>query len=517
MQQPPRTPRTPTRKGLKKGHNAPKIASPTAIALSTPKTPGNTRNENVNTNNTKSVKPSKRSTKISADVKSIPRLRLQTSREIAEVIALIKTVNKMKVFEVSEGKGISKDDLIDIVSHKCPIIFRGLASEWNCVREWSKPNYLHRAAEEEAKHMPHRKYRQFTAHSSESGRLHLTDGKAKAKAVSMADFLENTDATSDTDGLYLLGIHAVGSHSPLSYCPVQNHVDDGECIPPLSKDIPSDFEMLKWYSEFLAREEGCNDPIPFDHQQFFLAKGYAFTDLHYDSYDNFYVAVSGTRRWTLASPEASRWLIDSASGKLKSGSAAVPHQGVFSSGSPAQIYPFTIVDLEAGDVLYVPSCWWHLVESMPGPDGFSSAFNFFFSKPPERVFGEFQSQLGRMDSIVSSLQSECRAKIASACKYGRVTPEESIPREIRNAPGSLSQELWDQLLDHLLIHGIEEDLQNLHLKHSRNAIIEWESRHLGVKEAGTHTPAEEVKSQNKRGCDMSSNSRTGVRTPKSSK
>ncbi len=77
-----------------------------------------------------------------------------------------------------------------------PVVFRTRYSAWKCVQDWSRPDYLLQAAV-----LPHRKYRQFTGDSAESGRLHLTDGKAIAKMVTMSQ------GGSSSDGLYLLGIH----------------------------------------------------------------------------------------------------------------------------------------------------------------------------------------------------------------------------------------------------------------------------------------------------------------------
>jgi hypothetical protein len=403
-------------------------------------------------------------------------LRAQTSREIAEIISLLKAVKDMVVVEVVDS--VSESEFRSLVSRNCPIIFRNYASDWRCVRNWSKEGYLKRAAAEEAESCPHRKYRQFTAQSAENGRLHLTDGKAKAKSVSIAEFLDHTETKDEFDGLYLLGIHSVANHS-LAYCPVQRHADDKQIVAPLTKDVPNEVDFLNWYAQILAEEQKTENPIKYDHQQFFLAKGYAFTDLHYDSYDNFYVAVSGTRRWTLACPNASRWLIDSAAGKLKSGSVCIPHQDSFPPGSPAQIYPFAYVDLQPGDMLYVPACWWHLVESKPGDDGFSSAFNFFFSKPYEEVFGEFQKRLAETDATVNGLQSECREKIADAFRLNSEVNEAALAKKFTLAPKGLRQALWDQLLKLNKVHGKGEELEMLHRKFELNSID-----HVVLKTAG---------------------------------
>ena len=443
--------------------------------------------ENVKNGNLESVKKStkdrkaviaKKSQDASTTKKPLTQpqtLKIKTSRDAAELVALLKTASDMKVLEVKSSQKLDEDSFRELVKLKVPIVFRGYASGWPCVKNWCKPGYLELAAREESANLPHRKYRQFVAHSEESGRLHLTDGKSKAKSASLSEFLESTKQDKSTNGLYLLGIHAVGGNSTFSYCPVQAHEDDKDHVPPLSRDVPHEIHILEWYAKFLAETEAESKPIKYDHQQFFLARGYAFTDLHYDSYDNFYVAASGKRRWTLACPTASRWLISSSSGKLKSGSNAIPHLKDFTPGCPAQIYPFSYIDLEPSDVLYVPNCWWHLVESCPGDDGFSSAFNFFFSKPADKVFGDFQTGLSQMEALVNSLQRECRDNLARIS-----VPQDTveIPEAFEKAPSTLEQSMWDTVIELASAHSIQGLVKRLHDQHTRNSVESW-TQHSG--------------------------------------
>jgi hypothetical protein len=400
---------------------------------------------------------------------SHPRLRTLSSRDVAEVLGLMTTSPAMSVVEVAAGIALDRKSFRKIMGMKVPVVFRGYASDWKCIQNWTKPEYLLAAADEEAENLPHRKYRKFTGRSEERGRLHLTDGRSKAKSTNLKQFLAESSKDTSSDGSYLLGIHSVGGNSNFSYCPVQRHADDGGECPPLCRDVPNDIGILSWYSELLAEEQGQDSPIPFDHQQFFLTKGYAFTDLHYDSYDNFYVSVLGTRRWTLACPAASRWLIPSSSGKLKSGSNVIPHLRDFPDGSPAQIYPFAYVDLSPSDVLYVPNCWWHLVESIPADCGYSCAFNFFYSKPADVVFKTFQENLTKTESLVNSMRSICRNNLASFRDSEAICSGSSI----KLAPGKIEQELWDQVIDLIPIHQVGELVTQLYEMHARNSTYLW--------------------------------------------
>ena len=422
------------------------------------------------------------------------KLKVQSSRDAAELLALLDTSSSMKVIEVPPDVCIDENAFRELVQHKVPVVFRSYASEWKCVKNWSKPGYLKRAAEEEEKTLPHRKYRRFVAQSKEKGRLHLTDGKSKAKAVTINEFLASTESTTNDDGLYMLGIHSVG-HSHLSYCPVQSHKDDGDDSPPLARDVPSKVDILEWYARILAKQQDQETPIRYDHQQFFLAKGYAFTDLHYDSYDNFYVAVSGQRRWTLACPQASRWLISSTGGKLKSGSLLIPHLNDYPAGSPAQLYPFSYVDLCPGDVLFVPDCWWHLVESIPGTGSFSCAFNFFFSKPPDRVFEDFQTCLADTDSVVNRMQSVCRKNLAAAKD---TSSPDAIPQTIKNPPAGIPREIWDQFLQFVVCNNAIQQAVRLHMQHTNNSIERWAPRNLEPPQKPEAQSTSEEKSESSR-------------------
>lgn len=483
-------PKTPTRITSTRTA-APKIRSPGVSGPNTPGTRGRKSTKSVadkeNSNIPRSSKKGMKHGKPSeAGSQNDLKLRVHTSRDASEIVALLDMAGEMQLIEVVAGEELDETKFRDLMNLKKPIVFRKYASEWKCVKNWAKDDNLMKAAADEAKHLPHRRYRQFVAQSAEEGRLHLTDGKSKAKSVSMEEFLTNAGSSDSTDGLYMLGIHAVGQNSALSYCPVQIHKDDGVNIPPLSRDVPKTFQLIDWYAQLLAERESRSEPIAYDHQQFFLAKGYAFTDLHYDSYDNFYIAVSGTRRWTLACPNASRWLITPGGGKLKSGSTIVPHQKKFPIGSPAQVYPFAVVDLHPGDVIFVPNCWWHLVESIAGDNGYSCAFNYFFSRPADQVFEEFQTSLSSADNKVNSLQAECRANLARAHDSRLRT---DIDSAILNAPGGIDQDIWDQLLSITSVHNISDSVKKLHNQLATNSTVKWDH---SAKDMGGSRPVPEL-------------------------
>jgi hypothetical protein len=301
--------------------------------------------------------------------------------------------------------------------------------------------------------------------SSKRGRVHLTDGKTKGVPASLKTFLAS-HWSDDEQGLYLFG-----ANEDKSFCPVQLHPRDSGRAPPLSSDIPSAVDLIQWFYGIIQGNDEMVGPR-YDHQQFFLTRGRACTDFHYDSYDNFYVAASGIRRWTLACPEASRWFTSPGSGPLKSGSDVNPSQRLFPPGSPAQIYPYCHLELFPGDVLFVPACWWHSVDSSSsGSDTCSAAFNYFFAGPPDKVFVDLRTRLNRTDDMIGAEKD--RIKHVPIERGGGTIEAEILDEQIRLAPGAVPQPLWDQLLTLVrYMEGIAV-IKRFWEQHNRSCIEEW--------------------------------------------
>ena len=381
------------------------------------------------------------------DKGAIPDLKLATSKDYAEILSLIDIcVKARKVLEIPEDTNISEEDFLKIIGKECKqaVVFRGLASKWDCVKKWGRIDNIKTAAESEEETLPHRKYRTFIADDSLEGRLHLTDGKSKPRMLSLKQFI-----SSAVEGSYLLGIHEARGNS--TYCPVMAHPDDKEIQPPLAADVPEKVDIVEWFTKQFGSS--------YDHQQFFLTKGYAFTDLHYDSYDNFYVAVAGTRRWTIAPPELARYLVESSGGALKSGSQAVPHKKLWGSHPAVQLFPFPTIELNPGDMLFLPACFWHLVESVPGASGFSCAFNYFFSKDANEVIGQVGKNVKTVEEAVSENQSFCRKQLAKTSK--------SQVCDL-SKPSLLNQSQWDSVKSTLAVcdrPDLLEPFRNLFTSH----------------------------------------------------
>jgi hypothetical protein len=90
---------------------------------------------------------------------------------------------------------------------------------------------------------------------------------------------------------------------------------------------------------------------------------------HFDAYDNVACVIAGKRRFTLFPPEAISCLYV---GPIDNTMAGQPVSLAASSPHDPEKYPLfdkvrdkaIIIDLDAGDALYLPKLWWHKVESL---------------------------------------------------------------------------------------------------------------------------------------------------------
>ena len=183
--------------------------------------------------------------------------------------------------------------------------------------------------------------------------------------MSLKEFLEEK-----VDGSYLA---ALGGDS--SYCPIQQHKDD-VTPPPLRVDVPLDDDMLlKAFPNFIKLRD--RREASFDSHQFFMTFGKSATEFHYDGYENLYFVVGGKKIWTLAPP----WLLPfwQDGGENKSHCEDQPHNQHFTKPVNG-LFPYITIELNAGDVLLLPSVWLHLVQSEPDErTKMSCAFNFFWN------------------------------------------------------------------------------------------------------------------------------------------
>lgn len=119
---------------------------------------------------------------------------------------------------------------------------------------------------------------------------------------------------------------------------------------------------------------------------------------HYDLKENLACCVAGSRRFTLFPPEQ---LANLYAGPFELTPAGTPISMVDFSNPDLARYPrFTLawaeaqqVTLHPGDVLYIPYCWWHGVESLAP---LNVLINYWWSDQPEGLGGAYDALLYAM-------------------------------------------------------------------------------------------------------------------------
>lgn len=121
----------------------------------------------------------------------------------------------------------------------------------------------------------------------------------------------------------------------------------------------------------------------------------AVTSLHKDHYENIYAVIKGTKKFTLLPPTDAPWLYEQL---YRTGTYQQRADGTFDieltdekrpwipvdPGCPDPRYPLfekaspLEVTVSAGDVLYLPSLWYHKVEQRASPaESLTVAVNFW--------------------------------------------------------------------------------------------------------------------------------------------
>lgn len=156
-------------------------------------------------------------------------------------------------------------------------------------------------------------------------------------------------ATDTSEGLRYLQIAVCGKHEMFS------------TLPQLRDSIQ--------YPEYVPKDDCWAVKL-------WLGPGGHFTGLHYDQVQNVLVQLRGTKRFTLYRPEDTEYLYHCPlDAKREFNSSMVDVQSPDLMAFPkfrfAQPYE---VELQPGEMLYIPAFWWHAVESV----GDNLALNFWW-------------------------------------------------------------------------------------------------------------------------------------------
>lgn len=263
---------------------------------------------------------------------------------------MLRINRNVRVTEIQADAHSKRRHAEIIRESSCPVVLRGYARRWTCVERWSK-EYLR----EKSKTFREKKRAYRVSEVPQGGVLMLTNGKQKFSRESLGSFLQGNSPA------YLLGIH----DPPIgAMCPIQKFGNERK-LPVLAEDIP----MVPFEQWFGKR---------FDHHEFFMAREYATTNLHYDGYKNIYIAAHGQRVWTITHPDHTSFLRNRSGGVNQNWSMSCPNKGQM-EGSLSKLIRFERIVLNPGDLLYIPDKWWHQVESVPDKHSrLSIAFSWFW-------------------------------------------------------------------------------------------------------------------------------------------
>lgn len=233
------------------------------------------------------------------------------------------------------------DQLAAVLGGPAPAVFRGLAAQWPAIEKWTFP-YLASLAPD----LPVR----LVVGNRESDPTRFT----QSTLGRYAELLTQDDQTGEP--VYL-----------------------------------KEFDLLKEFPQLRAdlRNEQLFPPCSIKSCTTWIGPAHARTGLHCDVLDNLAVVIGGRKRFYLARSGAVERL-RKASPKYD----AWARLSQVTAGELAAGYDRTgdlfVVDLEPGDVLYVPALWWHEVVNMS-----SSILLSGFFGPKTHVISQWLRVQGR--------------------------------------------------------------------------------------------------------------------------
>jgi len=166
---------------------------------------------------------------------------------------------------------------------------------------------------------------------------------------------------------------------------------------PLRKELPELAEEIQRASTCPQRVYGaCFGSLVPDGVFTYFGCGRNTTAVHFDAHENLLLCICGTKRLWLYPPSDARHLYPC---NDFSRSAALPFarleeyppelRGKFAAVAGAR--PVEVC-LRAGDILYLPSCWWHCVE---GSDDRNMILNWWFALHADKKALAFAAEARR--------------------------------------------------------------------------------------------------------------------------
>jgi lysine-specific demethylase 8 len=221
---------------------------------------------------------------------------------------------------VERIKAVSKEEFYrSYIPLHHPFVITGLVDSWPALQIWSMEYIAENFATEEVGVVP-----------LKNGQLDL-----------------NTERGSRIERLTV-------AESMLSI--TEGKLKDGWAIGSALEDFPSEMQQQSPAPVYCSNGK-------FLRARVFLGPSGLVTSLHQDLFDNLYTTVKGCKRVTLFAPRASVYRHPPFS-KLPNHAQADPEKPDYDRFPKFQQAQPYIVDLMAGETLYIPALWWHHLRNM---------------------------------------------------------------------------------------------------------------------------------------------------------
>eukprot|EP01060_Flectonema_neradi_P005575 TRINITY_DN13712_c0_g1_i1.p1 TRINITY_DN13712_c0_g1~~TRINITY_DN13712_c0_g1_i1.p1 ORF type:complete len:393 (+),score=70.23 TRINITY_DN13712_c0_g1_i1:275-1453(+) len=237
------------------------------------------------------------------------------------------------IIEFQEGELSASDFKSKFYNKETPVIIRGLCSSWDAITKWSDTSYFINNSG-------------WRSVPTELGRHR--DGDWKEQLMTINEFM----STKMTEGS-AIGIGYIAQHDLLSHL---QFLKRDVSVPELALAVADEDDIIS----------NC-----------WLGTRNTVTELHRDSYENFFVQTCGSKYVRLYAPNQAKYLyVSSGTSHTAQGNcSSVTCEQEDTSAHPLHAQAaFTDCVLHPGDALYIPSDWFHYLRALTP----SISVNFWF-------------------------------------------------------------------------------------------------------------------------------------------